>query len=160
MEGVPDGPLCMGVSDGFGDFFVGPGLSVGNVSRSFQHFRLELCTVNFYGNGKLLDFASQVEVQFPSGLLVHLSVSAPDFSLGFGFGVGTGFEAAGRFASLESEPAEFDSVKDKCPLPPHVAVVDLNKSGIVEIHPINIYPCRLGAKWVAPESVKLLYYAR
>ena len=150
----------MGVSDGFGDFLVGPRLPVGNVPRSLQHLLLEFCAVNFYGNGELLDFASQVEVQFPSGLLVHLSVSAPDFSFGFGFGVGTGFEAAGRFASLESESAEFDSVKDKCPLPPHVAVVDLNKSGIVEIHPINIYPCRLGAKWVAYESVKLLYYAR
>lgn len=150
----------MGVSDGFGDFLVGSRLPVGNVPRRFQHLRLELSAVDFYGNGEFLDFSGQVEVQFPPGLLIDLGVSAPDFPLGLGFGVGAGFETAGRFPALESEAAELDSVKDKSPLAPHVAVVDLNKSGIVEVHPINIYPCRQGAKWVAPESVKLLYYAR
>ena len=160
VEGVPDGAFCMGVSDGFGDFLVGSRLPVGNVPRRFQHLRLELCAVNLYGNGEFLDSSGQVEVQFPPGLLIDLGVSAPDFPLGLGFGVGAGFETAGRFSALEFEAAELDSVKDKSPLPPHVAVVNLNKSGIVEIHPINIYPCRLGAKWVAPESVKLLYYAR
>lgn len=138
MEGVPDGAFCMGVSDGFGDFLVGSRLPVGNVPRRFQHLRLELCAVNLYGNGELLDFSGQVEVQFAPGLLIYLGVSASDFSFGFGFGVGAGFEAAGRFTALESETAELDSVKDKSPFPPHIAVVDLDKSGIVEIHPINI----------------------
>ena len=160
VEGVPDGAFCMGVSDGFGDFLVGPRLPVGNVPRSLQHLLLEFCAVNFYGNGELLDFSGQVEVQFPPGLLIDLGVTAADLAFGFGLGVGAGLETAGRFSALESETAELDSVKDKSPLAPHIAVVDLNKSGIVEIHPINIYPCRQGAKLVAHESVKLLYYAR
>ncbi len=160
MEGVAHRPLCMGVADGLRDFLVGTGLSVRDRPSGFQHLLLEFCAVNFYGNGELLDFSGQVEVQFSPGLLVDLGVSAADLAFGLGLGVGACLETAGSLATLKPKPAELDSVKDKSPLPPHVAVVDLNKSGIVEIHTINIYPCRLGVKWVAPESVKLLYYAR
>ena len=150
----------MGVSDGFGDFLVGSRLPVGNVPRRFQHLRLELCAVNLYGNGEFLDFACQVQVQFPPGLLVDLGVTAADLAFGFGLGVGACLETAGSLATLKPKPAEFDSVKDKSPLPPHVAVMDQDKSGIVEIHPINIYPCRPRVKKTVFESVFLLYYAR
>lgn len=150
----------MGVSDGFGDFLVGSRLPVGNVPRRFQHLRLELCAVNLYGNGELLDFSGQVEVQFAPGLLIYLGISAADFAFGLRFGVGACLETAGCLASLEPKSTELDSVKDKSPFPPHIAVMDLDKSGIVEIHPINIYPYRPRVENAVFESVFLLYYAR
>ena len=142
VEGVADGPLCMGMSNRFGDVLVGSGLSVGNGAGGFQYLYLELCAVNLYGNGERLDFACQVEVQFPSGLLIDLGVSPADLTFGLWLSVGACLETAGCLASLEPKSTELNTVEDKSPFPPHVAVVDLDKSGIVEIHPINIYPYR------------------
>ena len=130
----------MGVADGLGDFLVGTGLPVRDSPGGFQHLGLKFRTVDFYGNGEILDFPVQVEVQLTPGLLVYLGVSAPSFSLGFWFGVGAGLETAGRLASSERESAELDPVKNKNPFPPHISVVDLGKFGILEIHTINIYP--------------------
>ena len=160
MEGVAYRPFRMGVADGLGDFLVGTGLPVRDSPGGFQHLGLKFRTVDLDRNGELLDFTCQIQVQFSPGLLIDLGVSAADLAFGLGLGIGACLETAGSLATLKPKPAEFDSVKDKSPLAPHVAVVDLNKSGIVEIHPINIYPCRQGAKLVAHESVKLLYYAR
>ncbi len=69
VVGTADGPAGAGIAGHFGQLFVTPGLSVGNLLQAFPYFQLKIGSVRLQRQFEKTPFSGKILFQLPGGAI-------------------------------------------------------------------------------------------